>query len=139
MIVTAALEAADINVITVDWGAVAESINYNLARLGVAPVGEYTGQLVDFLVDMVGVSADDIHLVGHSLGAHVCGVTGESVTFGQLSRITGKFAQFLQPYELLNNFKSIPTLVTSPPLLLNYPLNTTQIIFLYTYSKVHQI
>lgn len=76
--------------ITVDWGKVAESVLYNRARSGVTPVGEYTAKFVDFLVDEVGVSPDDIHLVGHSLGAHVCGVTGESVMSGQLTRITGK-------------------------------------------------
>ena len=39
-----------------------------------------------------GVSLDDLHLVGHSLGAHVVGIMGQTVKalgLGKLPRITG--------------------------------------------------
>lgn len=61
-----------------------------MSAVAVAPVGRYTGQMLDRLVSEVGVSTDSFHLVGHSLGAHICGVAGETFSSGNLSRISGK-------------------------------------------------
>lgn len=79
----------NVNIIAVDWYPLSQ-LFYPLARSAVSPVGRYTAKFVDFLVLDIGVSSKSIHLVGHSLGAHIAGVVGENVTFGNLSRITGK-------------------------------------------------
>uniref|UniRef100_A0A1B6MCF6 Lipase domain-containing protein n=1 Tax=Graphocephala atropunctata TaxID=36148 RepID=A0A1B6MCF6_9HEMI len=82
------LLAEDVNIIAVNWPRLAMSF-YSLSRIAVTPVGRYTAEFVDFLISEVGVSPASLHLLGHSLGAHIVGVVGESVTFGNLSRITG--------------------------------------------------
>lgn len=79
----------DVNIISVSWPALSESL-YTMSAVAVAPVGRYTGQMLDRLVSEVGVSTDSFHLVGHSLGAHICGVAGETFSSGNLSRISGK-------------------------------------------------
>lgn len=79
----------DVNIISVSWPALSESL-YTMSAVAVAPVGRYTGLMLDRLVSEVGVSADSFHLVGHSLGAHICGVAGETFSGGNLSRISGK-------------------------------------------------
>ncbi|XP_054262684.1 pancreatic triacylglycerol lipase-like isoform X2 [Macrosteles quadrilineatus] len=82
------LAAEDVNVVAVNWPELSMSF-YPLSASAIIPVGQYTASFVDFLVMDVNVDPDLIHLVGHSLGAHVAGVTGEFVTFGNLSRVTG--------------------------------------------------
>uniref|UniRef100_A0A1B6MCA6 Lipase domain-containing protein n=1 Tax=Graphocephala atropunctata TaxID=36148 RepID=A0A1B6MCA6_9HEMI len=82
------LLAQDVNIVSVNWAGMSQTF-YPLSRRAVTPVGRYTAKFVDFLVSEVGVSSASIHILGHSLGAHIAGVVGESVTFGNLSRITG--------------------------------------------------
>ena len=38
--------------------------------------------------EMKGLRYDDVHLIGHSLGAHCVGYVGKNLT-GQIGRITG--------------------------------------------------
>ncbi|XP_046666900.1 pancreatic triacylglycerol lipase-like [Homalodisca vitripennis] len=82
------LLAEDLNIIAVNWARMAQTF-YPLSRSAVSPVGRYTAKFVDFLALEMGVSPASVHLLGHSLGAHIAGVVGESVTFGNISRITG--------------------------------------------------
>jgi len=77
------------NVISVDWGDL-ENINYIEAAALTKPVAGHTASLVSALKD-VGLF-ENIHVVGHSLGAHVAGYLGEKVQrmgLGTLKRITG--------------------------------------------------
>ena len=86
---SAYLEAGDYNIICVDWGKL-ESINYFEAIALTKPVAEHTALLVKALKD-IGMF-DNIHVVGHSLGAHVAGFLGKDVQemgLGTLKRITG--------------------------------------------------
>lgn len=85
---TAYQAGEDVNVVAVNWPALSQSF-YPLSASAITPVGQYTASFVDFLVLDVDVRPDHIHLVGHSLGAHIAGVAGEFVTFGNLSRVTG--------------------------------------------------
>ena len=83
------LEAGDFNIISVDWGDL-ESINYLQAVALTKPVADHTTKLVKIMKDL-GIF-DNIHVVGHSLGAHVAGFLGQKVQqmgFGTLKRITG--------------------------------------------------
>lgn len=86
---TAYLEAQDVNVIVVDWSWVAGLI-YPLTKTAVTPIGIFLAQFVDWLVLEAGVSVGSIHIIGHSLGAHIAGVVGAHVTTGRISRITGR-------------------------------------------------
>jgi len=56
-------------------------------------VGKVTARLIEFLVRDAKVSPSNIHLIGHSLGAHSMGWAGAFLNLpGQqkVSRITGK-------------------------------------------------
>lgn len=83
------LKVGDYNIISVDWGKL-ESINYIKAVTLTKPVAEQTTVLVKALKD-IGVF-EKIHVVGHSLGAHVAGFLGQNVQkmgLGKFQRITG--------------------------------------------------
>ncbi|KAL4712704.1 hypothetical protein ACJJTC_008001 [Scirpophaga incertulas] len=81
------LNVSDLNIIVVDWGTAA-NVNYILASYNVAMVGRVLTQFLNFLIDE-GVSMDDMHLIGHSLGAHVVGIAGAYVREGPIDTITG--------------------------------------------------
>ncbi|KAJ1519468.1 hypothetical protein ONE63_004754 [Megalurothrips usitatus] len=83
----ALLEVSDYNVILVDWSAV-DSINYVGSRLLVSRLGELVAALVRQLVDEGGMEHSDLHLFGHSLGAHIMGHAGRTARLGSQGRIT---------------------------------------------------
>ncbi|XP_041357545.1 pancreatic triacylglycerol lipase-like [Gigantopelta aegis] len=80
------LKKEDVNVIAVDWSHGA-GLPYGQATANTRVVGAQTGQLINFLIANTNATADNFHLVGHSLGAHVAGYAGEKVN--NMSRITG--------------------------------------------------
>lgn len=82
------LNVGDFNFIAVDWLAGATTLNYPRARHRVREVGEALAVFIDHLVDM-GMNLEHLILVGHSLGAHVCGFAGKSTTSGKLPIIIG--------------------------------------------------
>lgn len=51
-------------------------------------VGTYLAQLLGFLEREGDLNYDDVHLLGHSLGAHIAGITGYRLS-GKVGRITG--------------------------------------------------
>ncbi|XP_046617079.1 pancreatic lipase-related protein 3-like isoform X2 [Neodiprion virginianus] len=85
-VVTAYLERRDHNVLMLNWANIADK-EYLYAARSIPGVG-YT--LATALNEWVtaGLNSSSIHLVGHSLGAHVCGYAGRYVNF-TLPRIVG--------------------------------------------------
>ncbi|XP_028155910.1 pancreatic triacylglycerol lipase-like [Ostrinia furnacalis] len=81
------LAVADVNVIVVDWRALAGS-SYNTAAAGVPSVGQHLGNFLIWLFNNVGGNWNNVHLVGFSLGAHVVGNAGRQAG-GRISRVTG--------------------------------------------------
>ncbi|CAL1677802.1 unnamed protein product [Lasius platythorax] len=81
------LSVGDYNVICVNWSAGSTKEYLTSVRL-IPQVGEYVAAFIEFLVSETQVSYDDIHILGHSLGAHVAGYIGNYVP-GKLGRITG--------------------------------------------------
>lgn len=89
----------DVQVICIDWKNLA--LQWHLIRCGGAynceaknavDVGVWLGHLLDRLVEKTGLNVDKIHLIGHSLGAHVVGNMGrtfKSLTGKQVARVTG--------------------------------------------------
>ncbi|XP_058465251.1 pancreatic triacylglycerol lipase-like [Malaya genurostris] len=82
------LRVGDFNVIAVDWGAGAETINYIAARNRVASVGAVTSRMIDMIRDTTGQSRDVINVIGFSLGAHAAGNAGKAQD-GQLNTVIG--------------------------------------------------
>ncbi|KAJ9590786.1 hypothetical protein L9F63_016172 [Diploptera punctata] len=79
----------DYNVIGVDWSKLSQTPYYNIAVNSTKPVGKYVAKLVDFLIAKGGAHLSDIHIIGHSLGAHVSGFAGAAVSTGKIGRVTG--------------------------------------------------
>lgn len=71
------LEYYDFNVIIVDWGAGAQTINYAAAVARVRPVGAFFASYLDFLHENNLIDYTRMSIIGFSLGAHVCGFIGK--------------------------------------------------------------
>lgn len=82
------LATMDVNVIAVDWSPIADSFLYPIVAYQTKDVGLYVGQFLDALSARYGVHGDQIHLIGHSLGAHVMG-RAAATTKLKVDRITG--------------------------------------------------
>ena len=78
----------DYNVIIVDWKIPASDPNYFNSAFNTQIVGSMIAYFINTLKSL-GVKLKDIHLVGHSLGAHVCGFAGKSFTNDKIGHITG--------------------------------------------------
>lgn len=72
--------------IVVAWGPGAHHI-YPKAASNTRVVGAVAAHLLINLRDVLGVSMELVHIVGHSLGAHVAGHVGSLVP--NISRISG--------------------------------------------------
>ncbi|XP_063390298.1 pancreatic triacylglycerol lipase-like [Cydia fagiglandana] len=100
------LKNKDVAVIAVDWSYTANDYNYPLVARSIGDVGTRVGQFLDVFCDMYNISGDRLHLIGHSLGAHLMGITASkaNVTVG---RVTG-----LDParplFEYPNTLKTLP-------------------------------
>ncbi|XP_063384734.1 lipase member H-A-like [Cydia fagiglandana] len=82
------LDGADLNVIVVDWYELARNPNYVWAALSTRYVGKRLAKLLDSLVDNFNTTGEQMHLIGHSLGAHVMGYAGMFFS-KNVFRITG--------------------------------------------------
>ncbi|XP_071861947.1 lipase member H [Bombus fervidus] len=80
------LKTYDYNVIAVDWHRLATAPCYPIVVQNVPHVGDCLAQLVQRLRD---VGADDIHVIGFSLGAHVPAFAATALRPYKMSRITG--------------------------------------------------
>ncbi|XP_078319406.1 pancreatic lipase-related protein 2-like isoform X2 [Crassostrea virginica] len=81
------LAKGEFNVIIVAWGNGAKAPDYNQAVSNTRMVATQTRLLVQRLFHASG-SLGNIHIIGHSLGAHTAGSTGRQLR-GNLGRITG--------------------------------------------------
>uniref|UniRef100_A0A0B7AM58 Lipase domain-containing protein n=1 Tax=Arion vulgaris TaxID=1028688 RepID=A0A0B7AM58_9EUPU len=82
----ALLNKAPMNVIVVSWGAGAY-FPYARAVANTRVVGAATAQLITTLQRLKGITAQQIHIIGHSLGAHIGGYVGALIP--NVRRITG--------------------------------------------------
>ncbi|XP_059222465.1 pancreatic triacylglycerol lipase-like, partial [Stomoxys calcitrans] len=82
------LSEGDYNIISVDWNDYSK-LNYITARANVPVVGDEVAQFIDFLNAEFDMSFSNLVVIGHSLGAHVAGYCGKSVTRGTLDAIVG--------------------------------------------------
>lgn len=89
---TAYVSTLNYNIITVDWSTVAKIIVYPLPAYMTVRVGSIVAEFLENITNLGLISAPDIHLIGHSLGAHVFGATGAAFSLGKIGRITGKRA-----------------------------------------------
>ena len=79
---------ANANIILTDWSDLADNLNYSKSADDTALVGKELGE---FLRDL-GVDSDSTTLIGHSLGAHISGIAGDTydcLTGSNLSTVIG--------------------------------------------------
>lgn len=63
--------------------------------MATSKVGKHYGVYLNYLVENVGLNPENIHLVGHSLGAHVSGFAARELRQGTIGRITGTYNTFM--------------------------------------------
>ncbi|XP_068229148.1 pancreatic triacylglycerol lipase-like [Palaemon carinicauda] len=85
----ALLQLHECNVISVDWNTLVVQPWYRQAVANSFKIANYTAGLIDWLNEETGLKPSQIHIVGHSLGAHAAGFTGKYTRCGQIARITG--------------------------------------------------
>ncbi|XP_060583369.1 inactive pancreatic lipase-related protein 1-like, partial [Ruditapes philippinarum] len=85
--IKALLKHGDYNVIFVDWSKGAREINYLRAVANTRVVGAQVAQLLKILTTVYDVDPINVHIIGHSLGAHTAGYVGEYLD--NIGRITG--------------------------------------------------
>ncbi|XP_012552225.1 pancreatic lipase-related protein 2 isoform X2 [Bombyx mori] len=82
------LKRDDFNVIAVDWREISRNKIYPWPAFSTRYVGKQIAKLLQALRNSYRVDSKSIHLIGHSLGAHVMGYAG-MFHEGNISRITG--------------------------------------------------
>lgn len=85
---TAYLSNGTYNVFIVDWGSLCRPPCYAAAVHNMKPVARCASQLFKFMRSS-GVQQQRTTCVGHSLGAHVCGLVSLTLLF-RMHRIIGK-------------------------------------------------
>ncbi|XP_022105423.1 pancreatic lipase-related protein 2-like [Acanthaster planci] len=82
----ALLAAGNLNIFLVDWAAGARNL-YTQSVQNTRVVGRVIARFIQFLNTETGTSFDQVHLIGHSLGAHIAGYAGAYQP--GIARITG--------------------------------------------------
>ncbi|OQV25067.1 putative Pancreatic triacylglycerol lipase [Hypsibius exemplaris] len=88
---TALLAEGDYNVIRVDWSR-SNIAPYVQACGNLRLVGAYVAKFIDHVIKNYGVNPKDVHIIGHSLGAHGAGYAGaimQEKYNATIGRITG--------------------------------------------------
>ncbi|KAL3846393.1 hypothetical protein ACJMK2_017390 [Sinanodonta woodiana] len=80
------LKKGDFNVIVVNWGH-GSQLPYEQASANTFLIGAETAALIKFLHDHHGLQLSDVHIIGHSLGAHIAGHIGHKIP--HIGRISG--------------------------------------------------
>jgi len=76
------LATESVNVFAVNWSVGASGLDYFAAAANAKTCGTAIGNFIS----RTGITATNVHCIGHSLGAHVCGFSGKVTKLG---RITG--------------------------------------------------
>jgi len=85
------LRAERCNVICVDWKQLTYDLFYASAKINVKYIGYNIAKVLKILTNNMKVGSENIHLIGHSMGAHIVGYTGKKLN-GQISRITSIYS-----------------------------------------------
>ena len=80
-----------VNFFIVDWAELAANRYYYTSAKYTKVVGFQLAKFIAFIREKFSADMDSVHLVGHSLGAHVCGFAGKKLqNYGiTIGKITG--------------------------------------------------
>ena len=78
------------NILSIQWpsGSAYFVIDYYHVVWHVPVVGKEASTLLHLLQELKGATHDHVHIIGHSLGAHIAGFVGKNVRV-PIARITG--------------------------------------------------
>ncbi|KAG5339915.1 LIPP lipase, partial [Acromyrmex charruanus] len=95
----ALLEWGDVNVVIIDWSAGSNTWNYYKAAVNTRIVGYQLSKFIEHVTNATTIAQPSVnnwgplHLIGHSLGAHICGFAARELKKRQnkwtVQRITG--------------------------------------------------
>lgn len=83
----AILSQFDINLFILDWDRVAHTF-YTNAKKAVPEIGKILSDYIKMMYTEFNLDGTNFKLIGHSLGAHICGVAGKNLD-GKISHIAG--------------------------------------------------
>lgn len=78
------------NIITADWNALSNDLTYVIPAFATVHLGTLIARFLENIVELGFIEPSGVHLIGHSLGAHICGATGGAFGPGKIGRITGR-------------------------------------------------
>lgn len=110
------------NVFTVDWSRYSKA-EYTQAFCAVGPVAQVLVEVIASMKSDYGLNLDNLVMIGHSLGAHMCGIIGEYLD-GQLGTIIGKNFKLKHIHPLWNR-KEMYSLDTHMPIKALYEFQTS--------------
>ncbi|VVC41779.1 Triacylglycerol lipase family,Lipase/vitellogenin,Lipase, N-terminal,Alpha/Beta [Cinara cedri] len=87
-VVNGYLRVGEYNVICVDWEEYAADMTYATAKIRAKHIAKDIAKVLTRITYNMTEAVDSIHLIGHSMGAHIVGFVGKILT-NQIPRITG--------------------------------------------------
>lgn len=83
------LNQSNYNVFVFDWSTYADTVDYFAAANDIKPVGDTLADFINLLITCKNVTTNSFQCIGHSLGAHVCGIAGSNFNDTKIGRISG--------------------------------------------------
>lgn len=80
--------------ICVDWKQYSTDLTYAVAKARAKHIGYDIAKVLRKITHNMTQAVEHIHLIGHSMGAHIVGFTGKNLT-KQVPRITGFLVIFI--------------------------------------------
>lgn len=85
--------------ICVDWKQYSTDLTYAVAKIRAKYIGYDIAKVLRKITYDMTQGVENIHLIGHSMGAHIVGFTGKNLT-NQIPRITGSMVSCLNYCDL---------------------------------------
>lgn len=91
--------------ICVDWKRYSTDLSYAVATMRAKHIGHDIAQVLTRITYNLTKGVENIHLIGHSMGAHIAGFVGKNLV-DKIPRITGKYLRsiFIVRFIFFNNY-----------------------------------
>lgn len=73
-----------VNVFSVDWSSVANHYSYSSCIANLPVLGDSVAYFIERLLTRFQIDSKNVHIIGHSLGAHIAAYTGQRLISEQL-------------------------------------------------------
>lgn len=88
LIMTEILKSYDVNVFVVDWSHINKIAKFNYTEHVVNYIGKVLSKFVKRMMEYYELTSNHFYMIGHGVGAHICGVIGTFLN-GQIDTIIG--------------------------------------------------